>query len=763
MLKYTVFFTATLFIWSSAFGQTDQTKLPQNRKSKIPICNAIYTAEKVDNEVEIIASEENRALEGDKMMRFGKELDINLNFKEMAQVSVLPNGRKIYQLGIACQTAKSINLILSDFHLAEGANLFLTDRYSNNFIGAYTAANNNDAGVIGTELLKTESVILVLDEPNIATEPSHFNITTIVHGFEDLDILVKGLNTSGDCNYDVNCPEGLGYEQQRNSVAMMVNGGGFCTGSLVNNTSGTIKPYFLSARHCGTNPTNWVFRFRWESPSSGISCGTTGVSADGPSNMNVNGGVLTATNSTSDFVLVRLNTAPNPAWGVFYNGWDNSDSLTATKGIGIHHPDGDIKKISIENEALSQQTINFQSAQNRTWRIANWDVGVTEPGSSGSPLFNQEKRLIGVLSGGTAACSGTNDNNEPDFYGRFGYAWDNSTSASGRLNDWLDSTGTGATVIDGVDPFIGNDLVDASLTTLAGFPASNCDSLATPQFSLLNSGTNVLTTVQLTYGFVGGTPQNYTWTGNLATYGQALIVLPSIVVPIGTSTFEVNVISANGAVDLDISNNVLNKPVYRTPSDFTALLSIDYDCYASETTWEVRNSAGIAVYSGGPFEDDTQGTVNYDLCLAFGCYDMIIRDSYGDGLSGCSAGAGGNGSYKLTLNATNETLAELLEADANFGMESIKEFCYPFLGISEINLKNLITLYPNPGASALNIKSKELKLQSVHIYSLTGKEVMNVSVSGNDVELNTTDLPASFYLVKIATDKGELNQRWIKQ
>ncbi|MDG1858849.1 MAG: T9SS type A sorting domain-containing protein, partial [Emcibacteraceae bacterium] len=130
---------------------------------------------------------------------------------------------------------------------------------------------------------------------------------------------------------------------------------------------------------------------------------------------------------------------------------------------------------------------------------------------------------------------------------------------------------------------------------------------------------------------------------------------------------------------------------------------------------------------------------------------------------GCSAGAGGNGSYKLTLNSTNETLAQLLEADADFGMESIKEFCYPPLGISEINLENLITLFPNPGANALNVKSKELKLQSIQIYSLTGKEVMNVAVSGNNVELNTTDLPASFYLMKIVTDKGELNQRWIKQ
>ncbi len=754
----------SFFGTSLLFAQTDNTQLPPNRKDKIPACTVFFNSPKVDNATEIENAEANRLEQGDKMMRFGKEMDVQLDFMKMAQVHVQPNGRKIYQLGINCQTAKSINLILSNFHLAQGANLFLTDPNSPDYIGAYTAANNNEAMVLGTELLKRESIIIVLDEPANAENPSHFTISTIVHGFHDLEVLVKGLNTSGNCQYDVNCAIGAGYELQRNSVAMMVSGGGFCTGSLVNNTSGTIIPYFISARHCGINPTNWVFRFRWEAPAGGTVCGAVSGSTNGPENLNVNGAVLKASNATSDFILVRLNSNPNPAWGIYYNGWDNTDSLTATMGIGIHHPDGDIKKISIENNPLAHQTINFQSAQNRTWQIANWDYGVTEPGSSGSPLFNQEKRLIGVLSGGTAACSGTTDNNEPDYYGRFGYGWNNAATASGRLKDWLDSTGTGATIIDGIDPAIGNDPVDASLTTLKGFPNSNCDSIATPQFTILNSGTNNLTEVTVAYGFLGTSLSNYTWTGNLPTYGLATVTLPSITVPTGNSTFQVVVANANGSMDMDLSNNLLQKTLFRTNSEFVARLALNFDCYASETSWEVKDALGNTVYAGGPYEDNTEGLVNFDMCLAYGCYDMIIRDSYGDGLSGCSAGAGGNGSYQLTNLANGVVLAEILEANADFGSQNIQNFCVSDVtSLSEINLANLISVYPNPGRTSFKIQANNVNLTGVKIYSVTGQEILFLALSGTQAEINTSELPSSFYFIKIMTDKGELNQRWIKQ
>jgi lysyl endopeptidase len=763
-MKYFIFLSSIILGGVFAHTQVDARFLPPNQKDKVSACTAEFVAPKVNNQLELTLAKSALLLEGDKMLRFGKELAVNLDFKSMAQRFVQPNGRTIYQLGISCPTAKSINLILDNFYLAEDARLFLTDKFSGKFIGAYTHANNNEAEVLGTELLKSEFIYVVLDEPTNVTNASRFQIQTVVHGFDDLEELAKGLNTSGQCHYDVNCPLGTGYEMQRNSVAMLVNGGGFCTGSLVHNTSGTIKPYFISARHCGTNPTNWVFRFRWEAPSSGTSCATTSPSVDGPATMNVNGAVLMAQNSNSDFLLVLLNANPNPSWGVYYNGWDNTDNQTATQGIGIHHPDGDLKKISIDENSLGQQTINFQGAQNNVWLIQDWDYGTTEPGSSGSPLFNQEKRLIGVLSGGTAACNGTIGNGEADFYGRFGFGWDNASSASGRLKDWLDSANTGATIIDGVDPLIGNDLVDASLSTLTGFPDSRCDSVATPQFLLINSGLNNLTQVDFTYGFVGMTQLNYTWTGNLPTYGQATIILPNINLPLGNSDFQINVINSNGTSDIDISNNKLTSSFLRLQPDFEAKLMLDLDCYGSETSWELRDTNGNILYSDGPFADDVPGLIEYTLCLSYDCYEMVIRDDYGDGLSGCSAAAGGNGYYKLTRVSNGVTLAEITEPNANFGSENIQSFCQTSTSsIDQIELENLITIYPNPGQNSLNVKAENVNLNAVRVYNVAGQEVLVEEVSGNQLEINTRSLPAAFYIVKIQTDKGELNQRWIKQ
>ncbi len=749
-----------------AFGQTNRTYTPPNFKAKVPEAEAVIKAQKVVNTLEQQQARLLNEESGDKMMRFGKELPVNLNYFSLAEKFVQPNGRSLYRLGINCESAKSINLILDNFILAEDARLFLTDKYSSQYVGAYTSANNNEAMVLGTELVKSDYIYLVLDEPANPTISSTFTIQTIVHGFEDLEEMVKGLNTSGDCHYDVNCPIGAGYEMQRNSVAMMVSGGGFCTGSLVNNTSGTIIPYFLSARHCGTNPTNWVFRFRWEAPAGGgsTSCATSSPSTNGPQTMNVNGGVFKASNATSDFVLVELNSAPDPTWGIFYNGWDNTDALTATKGIGIHHPDGDIKKISIEENTLVQTTINFQSAQNRTWMVPNWDYGTTEPGSSGSPLFNQEKRLIGVLSGGTAACNGTSGNGEEDYYGRFGYAWNNSTTAAGRLKDWLDPNSTNVSIIDGVDPAVGTEPLDASLTSLLGFPDSKCDSVATPQFVLMNSGTNILTSASLSYGFVGSAQQTYQWTGSLATYAQATITLPSVTLPIGNSTFQVKVLTTNGSTDLNVNNDLVTFSFYRVEQDFIAKLALDKDCYGSETSWEIKDASGLVLYEGGPYQDDDHGLVEYNLCLPYGCYDMIIKDSWGDGLSGCSAAVGGEGSYTLTNLSTGLVLAQILEANANFGSINTQNFCVNGTNaLQEVNLENLISLYPNPGQEVLNIRGENLEINSVRIYNLTGQEILSSETDGMLVEINTSTLPAAFYLVKIRTNKGELIQSWIKK
>lgn len=410
----------------------------------------------------------NKANGFDKTFRFGYEHHVTKNILELGTTLSDGLGGVITQYGIECPEALSVNLIFDVFTLVKGAELFIYNEEKTQYIGAHTSENNNIANVLGTDLIKGSKVIIELYEPAHIVGQSSLVLGTVVHGYVSLpelaEVVMKGLNDSGNCNVDVNCPEGDGWENQRNAVAMLVNGGGFCSGSLVNcvtNTVGDVTPYFLTANHCGTtngstgafNAT--IFRFRWESPDNGVSCATTSNSANGPTTMTINGSMYRASDGNADFALVELNAEPDPAWGVYYNGYNVTDDAVGM-AAGIHHPSGDIKKIAIEYQPLKKEIRDFNGTNDVDfWRVEDWDVGVTEQGSSGSPLFDANRRTIGVLSGGAAACNNTTDNNEFDVYGRLGIAWDAKSEINKQLKHWLDPDDTGKEILNGFEPLTG--------------------------------------------------------------------------------------------------------------------------------------------------------------------------------------------------------------------------------------------------------------------------------------------------------------------
>ncbi|MGB0933234.1 MAG: T9SS type A sorting domain-containing protein [Lishizhenia sp.] len=454
-------------IASFAFNTNAQTKNLGNPPSWSISANALPSfdlmpAVNVQEQLDIDA--QNKANGYDKILRFGYEHHVQIDVLENGNTINDGLGGIITQYGVECPEALSVNLIFDEFELADGAELFIYNSDKSQFIGAHTSENNNVAKVLGTDLIKGSKIIIELYEPAGTVGLSTLVLGTVVHGYLDLPELVahtmKDLNESGNCNVDVNCPAGDGWENQRNSVAMLITGASLCSGSLVNcvtNTIGDVTPYFLTANHCnnGTNFMSTVFRFRWESPVNGTSCATTANSSNGPTNLNVNGSTLRAANGNADFVLLELNAEPDPAWDIFYNGYNMTDD-PVVQAVGIHHPLGDIKKIAIEYQAPTKQTTNFNGTANADfWRIADWDVGVTEQGSSGSPLFDEYRRTVGVLSAGAAACNGTSDNNQYDIYGRLGIAWDEKPAPGDQLKYWLDPEGTGNDIVHGFDPILG--------------------------------------------------------------------------------------------------------------------------------------------------------------------------------------------------------------------------------------------------------------------------------------------------------------------
>ena len=125
-----------------------------------------------------------------------------------------------------------------------------------------------------------------------------------------------------------------------------------------------------------------------------------------------------------------------------------------------------------------------------------WEIGVTEGGSSGSPLFNQNGHIIGELFAGQAACNGLSDNNDFDIYGRFATAWDGATSST-RLKDWLDPLNLNPPTLDA---FTNEDILALDASVLSSMVSIECDnSSVSPTIRIQNLGSETLTQLTINW------------------------------------------------------------------------------------------------------------------------------------------------------------------------------------------------------------------------------------------------------------------------
>lgn len=271
---------------------------------------------------------------------------------------------------------------------------------------------------------------------------------------------LAGFGTSGNCQVNVNCAEGRALQQQKNGVARILLKQGsalfYCSGTLINNTRSDFTPLFLTANHCGQYATEedyrqWLFYFNYEAESCEKPLSE-------PDYYMITGARLLAkstdnTTTGSDFKLLLLNTEVPESINPFFNGW-NRLNTSSNFGHAIHHPDGDIKKISTYNSRLTSTSYGGgnENPEGKYWR-ANWTAtenghGVTEGGSSGSPLFDENGLVIGALTGGLSACDKLT---APDYFGKFSYSWEsNGSTADKQLMPWLDPDFTGATSLSGL-------------------------------------------------------------------------------------------------------------------------------------------------------------------------------------------------------------------------------------------------------------------------------------------------------------------------
>jgi len=394
--------------------------------------------------------------------RFGFPHKVNIDLLNSGNWTVLENGDRIWNLDIHCPAAKSINLLYDKFWLPENADFHIYNTSKTHYIGGFTKNNNKGTkqkpGKFGTGLVYGDKIILEYYEPKDVIGQGIISISYVVHGYRYIDILdeletMESFGSSGDCQVNVNCsPEGDNWQDEKTSVALiLVSGSRWCSGSLINNVRQNGIPYFLTANHCLSgwavstpldaisNPdgSDWSFYWNYESPNC-----SDGTDFTPPS---TSGGTLIANNSASDFALFRLTESPydlSPQRQLYFNGWERNNP--GRSGVGIHHPVGDIKKIS------THDTIPWGSGNywNLYWTETPNGFSVTEGGSSGSPLYNNNHRVIGQLYGGSSInCS--DPGNDLGMYGKFSVSWNNITDSRRRLRDWLDPDNTNPMILDG--------------------------------------------------------------------------------------------------------------------------------------------------------------------------------------------------------------------------------------------------------------------------------------------------------------------------
>lgn len=568
--------------------------------------------------------------------RFGKEIPVNLSLSNAGTWDRLKNDDRLWRLRIKSDRAYSINLIFSDFYMPEGATMYVYSADRSTILGSFTSENNKHHGKFSTTVLQGDDVIIEYYEPARVAGQGRIALNYVVHGYKNVFFKRttggnRDFGDSGSCNVNVNCPSAAGWENQVNAslLYLLSNNTRICSGSMLNNVRQDQTPYFLSANHCYSGDfATWIFMFNYQSAQ----CSPT---TDGPTNQTVSGSSLKARRNASDFMLFELSSTPPLNYNVFYAGWSNLD-VPATSAVAIHHPANDVKKISFENDPVVSS--GYFSGGNTHWRVNDWDSGTTEGGSSGSPLFDQNGRVVGQLHGGSAACG----NNAEDYYGKFALSWNGGSSATSRLRDWLDPDNTGATVLDGASFNVPQFTLDGSVISIDDINDNTCETTLAPKVRVLNNGATAITTILLSIIVDGNAAGTQAWSGNISFGQTTTIALNPLTLSPGNHIIEVVLTSVNGGPDQEPTNNNATESFTIIQGE-DVLINLTTDDYGDETSIYVFDNASNQLFTQSGFGDNQSYQIS--LCLAPGCYQFVITDDYFDGIC-CSYG---NGSYSVVL------------------------------------------------------------------------------------------------------------------
>lgn len=726
---------------------------------------------------QVAASElDHRVDNAGHMPIFARCVSTDITLSNSGTWTTLPDGGRVWRLRVSSPGALALIPCYDQFYIPAGAALHVYSPDKDEVLGAYTSANNPADGRYNTGLIHGDVCVIEYYEPASVAGQGRIHLNELGHAYRMVTPRHElrsgtGFGGSESCEVNVACTEGNDWRDQRNAVVrILVKTGpnfGYCSGSLVNNVNQDCTPYILSADHCyqdadigddsigkvasTTDLSEWIFYFQYQSPTCAdpASEGTL-------ANMSMVGCTFAAAsldtggNSGSDFVLIKLKSTPPLSYLPYYAGWSNLN-VASENGVGIHHPSADIKKISTYVTPLISSTwgaVVPGTHWQLLWARTADGHGVTEPGSSGSPLFDHSHHIVGTLTGGGSDCTAPGNN---DFFGKFAYHWaSNGTTANKRLKNWLDPNNTGVQTLDGVyGPCGATVALDAAITDIQQI-GTVCDSSMAITCTLTNYGNNQLVEDSIYYSVDGGPAQGIFWTGALNALQSAIVTLPVQIFSPGAHTVTVSSAAPDGGVDGNNAND--SSSAYFVVGGAAGQYSFYMQTgdQGSAISWELVDLYNNVLYSGGPYSDNPAGQViNQSWCLPKSCYDFNIFSSANDGMSGISL----PGTFTIK-NANGTIVAQLHQV--NFGSSETISICQgTTLGVSDVaaDLAD-IDIYPNPSTGVYYISNAQ-NATSVTVSDALGRVVMTMNMKDkSNTQIDLSGKASGVYFFKFESGQG---------
>ncbi len=389
------FLIGFLFIVVLAFGQSNRTGTPVswNQQLTLSIDQELVEGANLSSLLaEDVVQENVRTLP----YRFAYAKAVSWTMENSGSWVNLDNGDRLWILGIEYERARSISVSFEQVHLPSGAKLFVYSDNRSDYYGPLNGALTIEAGLTLPHI-RGEQIFIEYYEPRAVRGEGSLKVNYVAGAYrESTSATLDSLACTEWINGGLNQSDLLRCGSSVMRV-LVDHGQRYATSFLINNSQGNAIPYAVMASTSVIgSPSSLTFQFGLNDNRCLVGSGLCDL-------YTINGAELVCRDSISGLSLLRLNEAPPAEEAAYYAGW-NIGAITDGTHHCIQHPFGMARSYTRYEGSFMNGSAEMPYALG----LSNSSVGSTSAGSVGSPLFDNDFKVVGVFVGGSSHCEAEN-------------------------------------------------------------------------------------------------------------------------------------------------------------------------------------------------------------------------------------------------------------------------------------------------------------------------------------------------------------------